>query len=185
MRKISIIIIFLFSIVCFSCQKKTCPAFPAELNYFPYFKGQEVLFYNSDDTLRFVIKNIAKSEASTLDCTCDCTIVSRCDIYCKERHFYGDISFTGSEKIYKIDVGFFLAGSETITKTLYEGKAIPIKEAGKYCSDTIFLEKEKNIGIKKIVIVKNKGLVSYTTGDGEEWKLVECSKTISSKIIKN
>jgi hypothetical protein len=78
MKKVNIIIFILLSIVCFSCKRIYCPAFPAELDYFPYSKGQELFFSNSHDTLCFVIIYQKKSDASNYDCnsTCDCDIFS-------------------------------------------------------------------------------------------------------------
>jgi len=51
--------------------------------------------------------------------------------------------------------------------------AYTIIDTTKYLNDIIIIENENNKTIKKVVIVKDKGLVSYTTADGEEWKLVE------------
>jgi len=42
-----------------------------------------------------------------------------------------------------------------------------------HLADTISIENESNTIIRKIVIIKGKGLVSYTTADGEEWELIE------------
>jgi proline dehydrogenase len=64
-------------------------------------------------------------------------------------------------------------GLEILYKTLYEGKPILHTEASNYLNDTLSVENENNKSVKKIIIVKNKGIVSYTTADGKEWKLVE------------
>ena len=54
MKKISIIIALL-SIFCTGC-KTDCPSFPSELNYFPYYKGQEVKFAKFQiDTIVYII----------------------------------------------------------------------------------------------------------------------------------
>ena len=170
MKKLSIIII-LISALCSCCKRAYCPAFPAELNYFPYSKGQEIFFYNSQDTLTFVITRQGNSEASDFGYNSHyhCEIGSTVQM----DGIYGVINFIGGETVSKIDVEFYLSNGEVLGKTLYEGNSIPYAEVGKYFNDTISIEKENNKTINKIIIVKNKGLVSYATADGEEWKLVE------------
>ena len=159
--------------------KKHCPAFPAELNYFPYSKGQELLFCNADDTLHFVIIRQGNSNASdycyTSKCN-DCDIFSTFTMYNNYSfELFVNISLFGMKQI----SGMKIISSVTTSKVFdgfektFEVKPVSYSEAGKYFNNTISLENEKNKIVKKVVIVKNKGLVSYTTADGEEWKLVE------------
>ena len=188
MKKINIIIVVLIAILGLGCYKKThCPEFPANLNYFPYNDGQELKFINSQHNMRtHTIAQIEKSKdhicKQTDKCQCECT----CDTYSEFRtNFNQDslymyaifwISGEGKENASKVNVRYLFSNffcSDNFEKILFEGNIIPRKDILKYLKDTIVIENENNQIVKKIVIVKGKGLISYTTADGEEWKLVE------------
>jgi len=177
MKNISIIIISLLFIG-MGC-KIHCPEFPANLNYFPYYKGQELRFTNSQqDIQNFIIssKNDSKAYSFAWNCKCDCDINSIFNIYHQKNDYLNIIGglYIESEIVSSIMVSCNINNSEYLSRILsFEDKKIFYDEIYKYLEDTIIIENENNQIVKKVVIVKGKGLVSYTTADGEEWKLVE------------
>ena len=190
MKKISIIIIVLFSVLSIGCKKTHCPAFPADLNYFPYTKGQVLKFINSQqETHSFIINGAGNSGSWSFEwnCKCECDVSSTFEMLSNpdsvgENYFpsiLGFINIYGEEgdPISEIGMNFvfssYIYNSEGLSKTLEIVKPVPLTEVSKYIDDIIAIENENNKIITKIVIVKGKGLVSYTTADGEEWKLVE------------
>ena len=77
MKSIRIIIVLL-SIFCIGC-KTHCPEFPANLNYFPYYEGQELKFINSQHNIQsFMVssKNDSKAHSFGWNCKCVCGAVS-------------------------------------------------------------------------------------------------------------
>jgi len=185
MKKLSIIIIASLSIFYIGCKKTHCPAFPADLNYFPYYKGQELKFTNSQNDIRcFTVANKEKSKSEDFAWNCKCY----CNVYTMFRTNLNQDSL-GLE--YTIRVGGLTYArdidlecrfqkkdsndyySEYLFKNIIFGEKFPYEEISNYLDNTITLEKEDNTIVKKIVIIKGKGLVSYVTADGEEWKLVE------------
>ena len=188
MKKADIIIIIL-SIFCITCNRvESCPEFPSCLNdYFPYINGQSLKYTNSQyDTLDFFV-----AEAG---------IYSESDFayrglvkgnYCSR---YASISINSTQdeqginchchvkaegsldKVGRVVVNIIfyneLHGSEYLTIEPLK-KSCSYKKLSKYLEDTYTIENVNNKSIKRVVIVKGKGIVSYTTADGEEWKLVE------------
>jgi len=186
MRKISIIITILLSIFSIGCKKTHCPAFPVEFAnaYFPYSKNQELKFTNSQQEIRgFIIRSAENSGSWSYEwnCNCECVATSSFEMYLKSDSSGVDYWLDGLIGIYGkegdpidvIHISFGILSSECLTKTLEIEEPVLITEISKYLEDTIIIEKENNKIIKRVVIVKEKGLVSYTTADGEEWKLVE------------
>jgi len=180
MKEVSIIILLLF--VLLGC-KTHCPEFPANLNYFPYYEGQELKFTNSKQNIRIFIvsyKEDSKAYSFAWNCKCDCsaesgfhTTESQDSLSIKAAFF----RFSGEKYISSVDIGFrfqysYMYGDD-LRITLGIEKSVPYDELYKYLEDTIIIENENNQLVKKVVIVKGKGLVSYTTADGEEWELVE------------
>jgi hypothetical protein len=181
MKKLSLVIVLLL-LFCIGCYKnKPCPAFLPDLNYFPYYHGQKIKFVNlQQDTCIFTITNEIPQEVSESKL---CYMRHICRLYPNQDDgsIIFDLLLTGS----KITVGEFHIyayiylpndNKESICITpikLRDHARITYKKVGKYLDDIIVYEDENNKTIKKLVIVKNKGLASYTTADGEEWRLVE------------
>jgi len=185
MKKINIIIVVLLSIFCVACGSQPCPDVSVALDYFPYYKGQELKFTNSqNNTLAFIIANKENENAGS---------ARRGGIgykgnYCPSYAGFGmsttqdtikincNISVDGSlDKVWSTSLSIhFYAGvhnSSFFNEALK--KTCSYKNLSKNLEDTIVIENENNQIVKKIVIVKGKGLISYTTADGEEWKLIE------------
>jgi len=163
---------------CVGCRKH-CHEFPANLNYFPYQNGQELKFTNSQYNFKnFIIasKKNTKAYSFAWNCKCECDIFSRFSINENQDSLSIKEAFLrlggGGEYISSIYIDFQFQ-YDYLTKELDVGKLVPYDEIYKYIDDTIVIENENNQIVKKIVIVKGKGLISYTTADGEEWKLVE------------
>ena len=190
MKKI-LILITICCAFCFSCNKKThCPALPASLNYYPYYEGQVLQYVNSQQEIQnFVIAYIEDYRKSyicerTLKCPecCECShslavrtnYVLDAQISYMYAHF--SVGGGGPEIISSANMSFLFTCSledNRLEKTLFENEKIPYNKIDQFFNDTISIENVNNELIHKIMIVKNKGLVSYTTADGEEWKLVE------------
>ena len=180
MKKVSIIILLLF--VLLGC-KIHCPEFPAELNYFPYHEGQELKFINSQQNIRnFIIANKANSKANSFgqNCKCECFIYTMFSTYFNQDtvNIRGEINLYGRENVGSIYINCYIEDNLYNNEMLSIGVELPDKKTSydkisKYLEDTIIIENENNQLVKKVVIVKGKGLASYTTADGEEWKLVE------------
>ena len=198
MKKIGVIsvIILLLFISNMACYKRVhCPGLPTNLDYFPYHDGQTLKYVNSQqDTVNFVIAQVTDNTKSVTcqespkcpDCKCECG-------FGKTFSALGD---TLQDRIPSIYAHFGVEGGgpKTITsaniklsftcfvddwskslfnKNIYKGEKITYGQIDDFFNDTISIENANNEVVKKIVIVKGKGLVSYTTADGEEWKLVE------------
>jgi len=182
MKKVSIIIILL-SVFCMGC-KIHCPEFPANLNYFPYYEGQELKFTNSQQDIQsFIVssKNDSKASSFGQNCKCVChagsvfrTTENRdsLSLRCGLEISGGRNDLSNSVSI-SCDLQYSYLYSDYLSTGLNLEKTVPYDELYKYLEDTIIIENENNQIVKKIVIVKGKGLISYTTADGEEWKLVE------------
>jgi len=183
MKKTSVIIIGLLSIFLMGC-KTHCPEFPANLNYFPYHSGQELKFVNTQGVVRnFTIVNKENSKSESLEWNCKCICEAYSSFKTNENQDSLSIRETylrfydGEKYVSFLEIGFgfhhsYLYG-ESLTKRLDLEKPAPYNEIYKYLQDTIVIENDNNQLVKKIVVVKGKGLVSYTTADGEEWNLVE------------
>jgi len=185
MKKLRVIIIVL-SILCVACGSQPCPDISVVLDYFPYYKGQELKFTNSqNNTLTFIIVNKESENAG---------YARRGGIGYKGNYCfsYADFEMRIAQDAIKIICSISIDGSldkvwgvyiniplykELHNKDWFEmnilKKNCTYKNLNKYLEDTIIIENENNQIVKKVVIVKGKGLVSYTTADGEEWKLVE------------
>jgi hypothetical protein len=182
MRKISILIIVLLSI--FGCRTH-CPEFPTNLNYFPYYEGQELNFVNSKkDIQSFTISYKDNSKANSFGYFCKCVCGA-------SSVFHTDENQDSLSIVCNIDIDDAGRGSDITTSSIaircyfkysYKfddylakrfdfGKSVHYNEIYKYVEDTITLETEDGMIVKKIVIVKDKGLVSYTKVDGEVWML--------------
>lgn len=168
---------------CINC-KKHCPAFPADLNYLPYLVNQELKFINyQNDISNFIIsyKNNSKANSYDWNCACSCEASSVFKTYQNQDSLRIECSLIigGSDdnaiSYGEIDCCFKYSFhySDNFAEVLLAGQQIPYDKLSKYLSDTISIENENNKIIKKVVIVKGKGLVSYTTVDGEEWRLIE------------
>ena len=183
----------LLSVFCIGCKKKIhCPEFPANLNYFPYYIGQELKFTNMQQNIRsFVITNKENSKAKVFNEDCPDCLCSPISSFKTNQNqdlleiIYAYISISVlDEKIVpsammSFDFSFLMKNNVPFRDNLGVNllsklkKPILYSEIETYLPDTVLIEKENNIGVTKVVIVKGKGLVSYTTADGEEWKLVE------------
>jgi len=183
MKKTSTIIILL-SVFYIGC-KIHCPEYPAELNYFPYYEGQVLRFTNSQQgTIGFTIdsKVNSKSNSFSQNCKCACGIFTHfsTSINQDSLSIKCEINISGRENASNVSIDCFFynksniqPNEECLYKFVMLEKSVPYDEIYKYLEDTIIIENENNKLVKKVVIVKGKGLVSYTTADGEEWKLVE------------
>ena len=181
MKKVSIIIVLL-SIFCINC-KIHCPEFPAELNYFPYYEGQELQFFNSQQNVRiFTIAKKANSKSDSFErnCKCECFLYSMFNAISNRDtvSIRSEINIYGRENIESVYINCYIEDNQWNNELLSIGVELPDKktsydEISKYLENTVILENDNNQIVKRVVIVKNKGLVSYTTADGEEWKLVE------------
>ncbi|MDR2972438.1 MAG: hypothetical protein LBU83_11005 [Bacteroidales bacterium] len=185
MKKISTITIILLSIFCIGCKKIHCPAFPADLNYFPYSKGQELKFINSHNSVsNFVISNRENSKAYSLEWNCKCVCEASSGFNTNQTQDSLTLScnlYFGGGRYDATTYSIFLTCnfqysfhfSDELSKRVLLEQETPYNELSKHLSDTISIENEDNKIVNKVVIVKGKGLVSYTTADGEEWKLVK------------
>lgn len=182
MKKVSIIIVVLLSIFFIGCKERHCPKFPKELNYFPYAKKQELKFTNSiHDVSSFIISEKENTKAYYLGIydkgDCDCSSRFSTNRNQDYMNISGNFSIAGN-KYEDGSVSIYFDFDNYINKDnfsiiLINNRDFPIKELSKYINDTIVMENEKNKMIKKIIIVKGKGLISYTTVDGEEWSLIK------------
>jgi len=182
MKKLSLILVLL-SVSCTSCKKTHCPGFPANLNYFPYYNGQELKFVNSQQNFQsFTITNKenSKSESFAWNCDCACGIESIFSTNENQDSLGIKAAYLRlyeGEYVSSLKIGFYFQYSylheEHLVKSIDLENPVSYNEVYKYLQDTIVIENDNNQLVKKIVVVKGKGLVSYTTADGEEWKLVE------------
>ncbi len=184
MKKLSIVIILL-AVVCTGCKEIYCPEFPENLNYFPYQNGQELKFANTQGDIRsftIISKENSIPESFPYNCKCACAVFTQfktnpnqdnVSIECR-------VDISGREKVGQIYIQNDISNTH-LTEFLYKDADVRefgitfknLKEIEKHLEDTISLENENNQIIKKMVFVKNKGLFSYTTVDGEEWNLIE------------
>jgi hypothetical protein len=193
MKKI-LILIAICCAFCFSCNKKIhCPALHHNLYYFPYYNNQVLKYSNShQDIDTFIIGQTDKTKKYVCEETDKCRCECGCDMYAEFRthnalennvtFIYGMLyaSGVGEEAGFissiNLDVQLYHNlnySSNKFKKTLFKDKKISYNDINKYIGDTIIIENTDNEFIHKIAIVKDKGLVSYTTADGEEWKLEE------------
>jgi hypothetical protein len=180
MKKISVIIIVLLSIT--GC-KIHCPEFPADLNYFPYYEGQELQFINSQQNIRsFTIVKKANSKSNSFgeNCKCECFVYSMFNTNSNQDtvSIRSEINIYGRENVGSVYINCYIEDNLWNSELLSIGVELPDKKTSyekisKYLENTITIENENNQIVKSVVIVKGKGLVSYTTVDGEEWNLVE------------
>jgi len=181
MHRTSVIIIILLSVFCVGCKKTHCPAFPANLNYFPYSNGQELHFTNSqNDISSFVISDKKNSKESSYEwnCACECVAHSGFKTNMNQDSLIIDcylfiIGNFASSVFIDCNFTYIYHYSDNLSENLMVEQQIPYEDLAKHLNDTISIEKENSKIVKKTVIVKNKGLISYTTADGEEWKLLE------------
>ena len=172
MKKITITIIVLLAF-CMGCKEKHCPAFPANLNYFPYYKGQELEFTNlQNDICIFVIsdKDNSKEYSTSRTNKATCSAESYANLSKDSLTLACKIRIGGGVPSVFIDC--FIKNNkleELLFKQVNIPRTCPYNKISEHLSDTIFIENENNKLIQKIVIVKDKGLVSYTTVDGEKW----------------
>lgn len=182
MKKISIVIISSLLISCIGCKKPYCLKFPNDLNYFPYSKKQELKFSNTKDVVSsFIISKKENTEGYYRGIydkgDCDCRSQFSTNRNQDYMNINGVFSIAGNEyedgtvSIYVSFNNYIY--TDDFSTTLISNRDFSVKELSKYLNDTIVMENEKNMMIKKIVIVKNKGLVSYTTMEDEVWKLME------------
>jgi len=178
MKKISIIITLLL-LFCIGCRRH-CSEFPANLNYFPYSKKQKLEFINSQRDIQTLIvsdKESSKSYFLEMYSKGFCNAYSNVSIHSTQNIFDIRCSIKIKECVEVnliCDVQNTVQSDYLTMNLLQESNMIcNYDEINKYLSDTIYIEKENNKILTKIFIVKNKGIVSYTTADGEEWKLVE------------
>ena len=194
MKKVSIIILLL-SLFCIGCKKKThCPEFPVNLDYFPYYIGQELEFMNLQQDIRsFVVTDKKTSNAKVFDKgSPDCSCFPSSSFSTNQNQNLlkivqartsinipiEDEKIVISAMMY-FDFDFVMTNNypfhESVGVNLLSKLKKPIlfTDVETYLPDTALLENENNMSITKMVIVKGKGLISYTTADGEEWKLVE------------
>ena len=166
---------------CVACSSKSCPELPANFNYFPYYEGQELIFTNLKNNTRTL--NVFYGKIDHYDSwrngiyhKGNCCEYTMSLILQGTERMICDVSVSGSVgKVRNVRVCIMLS------KELHNNDYLEIKieancaykKLSKYLEDTIIIENENNKLVKKVVIVKGKGLVSYTTADGEEWNLVE------------
>jgi len=168
MKKASIIIVVLLSILGIGCKKIHCPAFPEKLakTYFPYAEKMILSFSNNTDTSTYIVNDIYLSKEVDYPHNCDCACDNFFYFDTDNRQLYGDILIGKNEDyvVFSVKINSIYFGKEYKDVKLFSTEDYSI------LGDTLFLE---NPNGQKAVIVKGKGLVSYTTADGEEWKLVE------------
>jgi hypothetical protein len=178
MEKLSIMLLVLFSVFCVGCKKTRCPEFPSNLNYFPYYNEQELKFANSQQnpqSFTITSKENSKSEVFAWNCDCSCMVGSifSANENRDSSNIEGYIHLYEGENVFSIEIRFKFQNREYLRKKIDLERPVFYNEVYKYLQDSIVIEDGNNQLIKKIVIVKDKGLVSYTTADGEEWNLVE------------
>jgi len=177
MKRLSVYTIVFLSILFIDCRReRICPGFPDELNYFPYYKNQKLNFVNSQQDIRcftiFLVENTTDSESFGGGICSDSYSQFETSINQELLQMRSMIYFSRGNPVFTILIDFCF-NKEYLKEILYKGKEIPIEEVCKYLNDTISVEKEDNKIIKKVIIAKGKGVISYTTADGEEWNLVE------------
>ncbi|NLJ82801.1 MAG: hypothetical protein GX330_06720 [Bacteroidales bacterium] len=184
MKKLSSILILL-SIMFTGCKQIDCPNFPDNLTYLPYENGQELKFMNTDGDIRsftIVSKENSTPYSFSSNCKCECAVYTRFTTTSNEEN----ISMECRIDIFSrqnINVFFMHSSIGNAQLTDLMDKEVSLKEFGltfkdynkisKYLEDTILLENENNQLITKMVFVKNKGLASYTTANGDVWTLIE------------
>jgi len=181
MKKIHLFL--LLSIICINCKEMHCPAFPTNLNYFPYYNSQELKFIDSHQNENLLVISKKENSKKYTDGRTDkalCysnsyfianfrqdSLTLECEINISGKGNYAHgVSVFGRIKKNNL----FVEGLSIDTKL---PKKCTYKKIDNHLGNTLCLENENNKLIKRVVIVKNKGLVSYTTADGVEWKLVE------------
>ena len=178
---------FFFSIILISCKELYCPAFPADLNYFPYYNGQELKFVNSYQNEKQLVifenknsKDYSTERTDKASCSAESffianfnqdSLIMECGIRIGGRK--NAVNHITVDCIVKKNNTY---DGEYLWKFVDIPRMTPYSKIGKHISDTICLENKNNKIIKKIVILKSKGVVSYTMANGEEWKLINESK---------
>jgi hypothetical protein len=146
-----------------------------------------LIFTNSQlDTQYFKIerRENSKSESLAWNCHCECAVYSlftatttpdifdiRCDIKVGGADFAKNIAINCTLNFQNYDES--QSYKEYLSEQIIPDKKFLYEETSKYLKDTIFLKKENNKMVIKMAIVKNKGLISFTTADGKEWILAE------------
>lgn len=179
----NIIIIIYLAFIIYGCKDIQCPGYPEKVNYFPYEKEQEIKFTNTQNEVNsFIIFNTQKTDPFSFSWNCKCVcgassffstyenndslrIDASCDIVGERKDLCSSLDL-------RFDFIYSYHYKDYFFKTINIGKKVPFDEIYKYINDTIYLENENNINFKKLVLVRNKGIVSYTTSDGEVWILV-------------
>jgi hypothetical protein len=184
MKNVSIIIILL-TLICTGCKEIHCPNFPNNLNYFPYENGQELEFANTQGDIRsftVISKENSVRESFPSNCKCDCFVFTRIKASNNQDNINleCEINISGRERAGRFHLQNYISNTH-LTEFLH--KEVDVREfrinldnyekIEKYLEDTISLENGNNQLIKKMVFVKNKGLISYTTENEEEWNLIE------------
>jgi hypothetical protein len=181
MKKISSMVIFLGSICSMGCRDIHCPEFPADLVYFPYSAGQELKFMNCHgDVHTFIISDKENTKAYSFGWNCKCV----CDVHTQfntkanqdTMSIKGRIEMDGRDDKapHSISISFTIEkGNKYDFLRMDLQEKIPYSEVAKYLGDTLVIEKTNKSIVKKLVIAKNKGLISYITIDDEEWVLAE------------
>lgn len=180
----NIIIVTCLALIIYGCKDIQCHGYPENANYFPYEKEQEIKFSNSKNEVKsLIIYNTIKTDSYSFDWNCKC--VCNASVYFITHENADSISITGLCNIiggrgdisflhFNVDLSFSNPShySDKFYKKLNPEKKVPINEFYKYLPDTIYLENENNITFKELVLVRNKGIVSFTTADGEIWNSV-------------
>jgi len=183
MRNLTVIIIAFCFVFFLGCYKKTdCPGFPANLNYFPYTLGQYLDFVNSlQDTSTFIIFEKVKTVDYTVYFSrpgfkppCNTTMHFHMASNKEKKEISGGFLIDGGGPgIINFAEIVILFEKDIFKKVIIEDVKISYNEIENYLTDTLSIENMVNKTVKKVVIVKGEGIVSYTTADGEEWKLLD------------
>ena len=167
MKKVSVVIVLLF-IFCFGCKKTYCPAFPVELAniYFPYYEKKVLSFSDNNETHTYQINDIYLSKEESYSKRCDCSCGANYYFETENSQLYGEISIgeNSSFVLFTLKINSFAFYKEYNNINVFSVNDYSV------LGDTITLNNRDG---QTAILIKGKGLVSYTTADGEEWKLVE------------
>ena len=168
--------------ICIGCGRNLNCVFPNNLNHFPYRNDQILKFINTQsDTCSFTISN---SIEYVDGCSHTCSMRLHADINSNQNGMtmISEILIWGdAKKVWDLSINIYLIKSQfnnesfsiISIQTEHGQKKYKYNDISKLIGDIVTIENENNKIIKKIVVVNGKGIVSYTTADGEEWKLVE------------
>lgn len=174
--KIKLILYSISLYLIVSCGTTHCPSFPDELQgYLPYEKNQVIQFYNIDgDTINLEINSnsITEPESFSKRCACECVveknIISNEDTINKII-LNSNISLIGENKNY-LDIKIQLNSSYG----KYTNNTIDYSKSNSIIGDTILFSKYVGNDFSNIIVVYNKGLVSfYDNRYNCTWHLVE------------